>query len=207
MVDLLLQAYLPSLSESLGVFIPLIVVNCIILGRAEAFASKHGVLESAADGLCQGIGYTAALVTEDNGEVWTDSCVEFFIAPDDSGYYYNFECTCIGRLLAGFRREREHATHATPRVMESILRNPSLGPRPFPEHEGDNRWSVVLAIPPQALFMHSLTDWSGLKAKVNLYKCGDKLSQPHFLSWKPIAAPKPDFHLPEFFEQIKFSKI
>ena len=61
MVDLLLQAYLPSLSESLGVFIPLIVVNCIILGRAEAFASKHGVLESAADGLCQGIGYTLAL--------------------------------------------------------------------------------------------------------------------------------------------------
>ena len=151
--------------------------------------------------------WTMARVTEDNGEVWTDSCVEFFIAPDDSGYYYNFECTCIGRLLVGFRREREHATHATPRVMESILRNPSLGSRPFPEHEGDNRWSVVLAIPPQALFMHSLTDWSGLKAKVNLYKCGDKLSQPHFLSWKPIETPKPDFHRPDFFEQIKFSKI
>ena len=56
--------------------------------------------------------WTMARVTEDNGEVWTDSCVEFFIAPDDSGYYYNFECTCIGRLLVGFRREREHATHA-----------------------------------------------------------------------------------------------
>lgn len=62
MVDLLLKAYVPALSESLGVFIPLIVVNCIILGRAEAFASKHGVLASAADGLTQGIGYTAALV-------------------------------------------------------------------------------------------------------------------------------------------------
>ena len=61
-VDLLLQAYLPDLSESLGVFIPLIVVNCIILGRAEAFASKNGVLASAVDGLCQGIGYTVALV-------------------------------------------------------------------------------------------------------------------------------------------------
>ncbi len=61
-VDLLLQAYLPELSESLGVFIPLIVVNCIILGRAEAFASKNGVLASAADGLCQGVGYTVALV-------------------------------------------------------------------------------------------------------------------------------------------------
>ena len=61
-VDLLLQAFLPDLAESLGVFIPLIVVNCIILGRAEAFASKNGVLASAVDGLCQGIGYTVALV-------------------------------------------------------------------------------------------------------------------------------------------------
>ena len=60
--DLLMQAFLPELSESLGVFIPLIVVNCVILGRAEAFASKNGVLASAVDGLCQGIGYTVALV-------------------------------------------------------------------------------------------------------------------------------------------------
>ena len=61
-VDLLLQAFIPALSASLGVFIPLIVVNCIILGRAEGFASKRGVLESAGDGLCQGIGDTVALV-------------------------------------------------------------------------------------------------------------------------------------------------
>lgn len=61
-VDLALQAYLPPLSESLGVFIPLIVVNCIVLGRAEAFASKNGVLASAVDGLCQGVGYTVALI-------------------------------------------------------------------------------------------------------------------------------------------------
>ena len=57
---------------------------------------------------------TMARVTEDNGEVWTDSCVEFFITPDDSGYYYNFECSCIGRLLLGFRKEREHPAHAAP---------------------------------------------------------------------------------------------
>ena len=61
-VDLLLKAYIPALSASLGVFIPLIVVNCMVLGRAEAFASKNGVLASAVDGLCQGIGYTVALV-------------------------------------------------------------------------------------------------------------------------------------------------
>ena len=61
-IDLSLQAFIPALAESLGVFIPLIVVNCIVLGRAEAFASKNGVLASAVDGLCQGIGYTVALV-------------------------------------------------------------------------------------------------------------------------------------------------
>ena len=60
-VDLAIQAFLPDLSSSLGVFIPLIVVNCIILGRAEAFASKNTVLASAVDGICQGIGYTVAL--------------------------------------------------------------------------------------------------------------------------------------------------
>lgn len=61
-VDLALQAFVPALSSSLGVFIPLIVVNCIILGRAEAFASKNSVLASAVDGICQGIGYTVALI-------------------------------------------------------------------------------------------------------------------------------------------------
>ena len=61
-VDLLLQAYIPALSASLGVFIPLIVVNCIILGRAEGFASKNGVGASAVDGICQGIGYTLVLI-------------------------------------------------------------------------------------------------------------------------------------------------
>lgn len=61
-VDMLLKAFIPALSESLGVFIPLIVVNCIILGRAESFASKNGILASALDGLTQGIGYTVALV-------------------------------------------------------------------------------------------------------------------------------------------------
>ena len=61
-VDLCLQAFVPAIAKSLGVFIPLIVVNCIILGRAEAFASKNGVLASAVDGICQGIGYTLVLI-------------------------------------------------------------------------------------------------------------------------------------------------
>ncbi len=61
MVQLFMQAYLPSLYDSLGIFIPLIVVNCIILARAEAFASKNPVLASAVDGLGMGVGFTLAL--------------------------------------------------------------------------------------------------------------------------------------------------
>ena len=61
-VDLLIQAFVPALSESLGVFIPLIVVNCIILGRAEAFSYKNGIVASFWDGIFQGIGYTVVLL-------------------------------------------------------------------------------------------------------------------------------------------------
>ena len=61
-IDLALQAFVPSLAASLGLFLPLIVVNCIILGRAEAYASKNAVLPSALDGVCMGLGFTFALV-------------------------------------------------------------------------------------------------------------------------------------------------
>lgn len=61
-VDLLLQAFMPAIAASLGVFIPLIVVNCIILGRAESFASKESIAASALDGVFQGLGYTLVLL-------------------------------------------------------------------------------------------------------------------------------------------------
>ena len=61
-VQFIMQAYTPSLSESLGVYIPLIVVNCIILGRAESYASKNPVIPSAFDGLGMGLGFTIGLV-------------------------------------------------------------------------------------------------------------------------------------------------
>ena len=60
-IGMLIKAYLPALDASLGVFIPLIVVNCIILGRAEAFASKNGVFDSALDGVGIGLGFTLSL--------------------------------------------------------------------------------------------------------------------------------------------------
>ncbi len=148
--------------------------------------------------------YTAARVTEDNGRVWTDSCVEFFLELDESGYY-NFETTCIGRMLLGFRKSHADARHGSAEVMASIRRYPSLpAGEPFEEREGDNRWSMMLAIPATALFRHDLKSWDGVEARMNLYKCGDDLSHPHFLSWQPIAWEKPNFHLPAFFAPARF---
>lgn len=151
--------------------------------------------------------YTAARVTVDNGEVWTDSCVEFFLAVGDETGYYNFETTCIGHMLLGFRHTHADAIHAPQELIDTVRRTTTLPYGiPFEEHEGDNRWSVTLAIPPQALFRHQVKDWSGVEARINLYKCGDRLSHPHFLSWRPIDTEKPDFHRPEFFERVTFEK-
>lgn len=61
-VEMLMQAYYPALHKSLGIFVPLIVVNCIILGRAEAFASRNNVFYSVADGLGMGVGFTLSLI-------------------------------------------------------------------------------------------------------------------------------------------------
>ncbi|MCL1920497.1 MAG: electron transport complex subunit E [Kiritimatiellaeota bacterium] len=118
-VDLLMQAYAPALAGSLGIFIPLIVVNCIILGRAEAFASKSGVLRSAADGLGTGIGFTLALaligairefagggsVTLWGGLALTDihgNSMTLFVLP--AGGF-----VVLGLLLAGINRLQEAA--------------------------------------------------------------------------------------------------
>ncbi|MBO7265186.1 MAG: electron transport complex subunit E [Alistipes sp.] len=60
-IEMLMKAYVPALYASLGVFIPLIVVNCVILGRAEAFASKNGIVDSALDGIGIGLGFTLSL--------------------------------------------------------------------------------------------------------------------------------------------------
>lgn len=146
-----------------------------------------------------------ARVQEDNGEVWTDSCVEFFIALDDSGYY-NFEFNCIGKALLGFRKERPFAVHASADIMASILRYPNLGTSNFEETALAHPWELTVAIPASALFKHQIATWSGLEARINVYKCGDKLSCPHYLSWKPIDTPQPDFHVPRCFVPVQFQK-
>lgn len=122
-VDLLMEGFLFSLHQALGVFIPLIVVNCIILGRAEAFASKNGVGRSALDGLGMGLGFLAALVVMGaireilgNGTLLTGTPFEF--APFGDGFKANPVLVMVlppgafltlGLLMAGVKRLGERA--------------------------------------------------------------------------------------------------
>ena len=96
-VELLLKAYFPAISASLGLFIPLIVVNCIILARAEAFASKNPIIPSLADGLGSGVGFTLALTLIGAIRQFAGECITIAILP--AGGFIVF-----GLVLALFNR-------------------------------------------------------------------------------------------------------
>jgi hypothetical protein len=145
-----------------------------------------------------------AEITEHNGPVWTDSCVEFFLSPEGNDEYYNLEMTCIGTALLGFRKKGEPAIHATAEQIDSIRQVSSLSHFPFPEQIGDTQWDITIAIPWETFFHHTLKPIQGKKMRGNFYKCGDDLSVPHFVSWTRIKTDKPSFHVPESFGGLEF---
>ena len=148
--------------------------------------------------------YVAAVAGKDNGEVYKDSCVEFFISFDDDGYY-NLEANCVGKILLSHRRGRKvDVEYASPEILSSIKRVASLGDKPFECRKADAKWSLNLTLPCYVFFCHNIKSFSGIKAKCNIYKCGDNLPFPHFLTWQPVKNDNPDFHLPEFFGAIEF---
>lgn len=148
--------------------------------------------------------FTAAKAMSDNGEVWKDSCVELFISFDDSGYY-NIEANCIGKILMSHRQGRKlNVEYASPEILNSIKRTSSLSDEPFNAVLENSPWELLLEIPYSAFFKHKFKGFKGLSAKCNIYKCGDNLPVPHFITLFPINTEKPDFHRPEFFKEITF---
>ena len=103
-IEMLMQAYVPSLYASLGVFIPLIVVNCVILGRAEAFASKNGVVDSALDGIGIGLGFTLSLTAVGMVREALGSGSIFGLSFADSGMPLLFILAPGGFLVLGYLR-------------------------------------------------------------------------------------------------------
>ena len=145
-----------------------------------------------------------AVATADDGRVWEDACVEFFLSPESNDFYYNFECNCAGKLLLHGGPAGGDRPGAAEEVLKSVKRWASLGTEPFEERVGECSWEVALVIPTSAIFRHEIADLNGKTMRANFYKCGDLLQTPHFLSWSPIDLPQPKFHCPEFFGELVF---
>jgi hypothetical protein len=145
-----------------------------------------------------------AFYRQTNEPVYEDSCVEFFIAWDEKGYY-NLEFNCLGTCLMAFGTDRENRKYLDASVIANIHRVSRIDSfftgNPY-EQLG---WFLEVKIPLQVFVEHQLAGLSGKEAKANFYKCGDSLPQPHYLSWKQIDTPTPDFHRPEFMGKIRFA--
>ena len=141
-----------------------------------------------------------AIYTEDNSDVYKDSCVEFFCLLPDKQHYVNLEFNCIGTCSASRRKSRtEDVKHLSKEELARIQRYSSLGRRPFCEIDGQFTWDLCVAVPFDILGIEGELPRS---IKCNFYKCADDTSAVHYLSWAPINTPSPDFHRPEFFREL-----
>ncbi|MDR1436816.1 MAG: hypothetical protein LBI65_01725, partial [Candidatus Symbiothrix sp.] len=122
----------------------------------------------------------------DNGDVWTDSCVEFFLQFPGDEYYYNLECNCIGSVLLGRGKNKQERVRFPPETTRKIERSSSLGSRAFELRTGGFGWELSLIVPVEVFSFNPAPDISGKTVRGNFYKCGDELQTPHFLSWNKI---------------------
>jgi len=161
--------------------------------QSRAICMKYSVTEN----------YVRARFTLPNEPVYKDSCVEFFVSPSNDGLYYNFEFNAIGNCLAavGIKGNR---TYFNEDLISNIDVLPSLGRIPFEEKQGKQNWNLAIRIPLDVFWKHPMESLASRTFRANFYKCGDELTQPHYLSWGKIVAPEPDFHLPDFFGEIIF---
>lgn len=144
-----------------------------------------------------------AAKTDTNDNVYQDSCVEFFVAFDDKGYY-NLEWNGIGTTLMGYGKDRYDRVRLDSAVVNRIDCKSSLPHIAVSEEIGYTEWSLTLFLPLEVFIYHIPALILRESFKANFYKCGDSLSQRHYLSWSPIATHRPDFHQPSFFSKIEY---
>jgi len=139
-----------------------------------------------------------------NDPVYKDSCVEFFMAFGDEKGYYNLEFNRLGTCLGGFGITGETRALLPASLLKTIKYERSI----LQKKEGAEptiNWTLMMLIPLQVFCFHKLNALKGKDCRVNFYKCGDDLTQPHFLAWKNIITPEPDFHQSDFFGDAVFA--
>ncbi len=148
--------------------------------------------------------YFKAEKTSSNEMVCEDSCVEFFVSPENDGIYYNLEFNAIGTCLLGEGKDRLTSTRVNPEIISKIRRLTTAGGEPIKERTGEFTWSITIAIPFEVFFRHQVKSLKGKIFRANFYKCGDMLTVPHYVTWNPVGTRNPDYHQPEHFGLLKF---
>ncbi|MDD2474500.1 MAG: carbohydrate-binding family 9-like protein [Dysgonamonadaceae bacterium] len=132
---------------------------------------------------------------------WLDSCVEFFVQQKGDKAYRNFEFNVFGALLATVHETRELSENLSVKLMSSIVRFSTIR-HYYKVGEEVSDWTLYVEIPKEAIGFTSGEKMSGQAILANFYKCGDETPEPHFISWKPINTPEPNFHVPQFFGEL-----
>lgn len=145
-----------------------------------------------------------AVETKLNGDVYKDSCVEFFLSPNADGNYYNFEFNCIGTPHVGYGEGRHNRKPVSDSLLEKIEAVSSLGNAPLNLNGEDKSWELLVIIPKQTMQYDEPTTLSQIKAKGNFYKCGDETAEMHFVTWNEVGTENPDYHQYPFFGDIDF---
>ena len=142
--------------------------------------------------------------TRVNGDVYKDSCVEFFISTQKKNPYYNFEFNCIGIPHVGYGPGRANRAPIDSETLKLIKVRSSLGNQSFDEKTGGHQWEMMIVIPKECLTHDKDITLKGMRAHANFYKCGDETSKPHFVTWNPVGTETPDYHQPPFFGELYF---
>lgn len=141
-----------------------------------------------------------------NDPVYNDTCVEFFVAFDDDKNYYNLEFNCMGTCQAGYGSGRDELRKNLPeKAIRPIAYQPVFKLQDTPT-DGLIKWELTLSIPFTTFCYHNITSLQNKNCRVNFYKCGDQLPEPHYLTWNAIRSDEPNFHLPQFFGEAYFMK-
>ena len=129
--------------------------------------------------------------------------MEVFIDDLQSNEYFNFETSCIGTKLASKRRSRSDADHFNKETMDKIRCFGSLPHEPVDIEGKEQDWWLAEFIPFSVIGLEKAPE----SLRMNFYKCGDRCSRMHFLSWSEIDLPAPDFHCPEYFGKVTFATV
>jgi hypothetical protein len=154
--------------------------------------------------------YVRAVAAKHQGPVCRDSCVEFFFTPgaDTTRGYFNLEMNCGGTMLLNYQTipwqnvveltaeelAKVEVAHVMSKIVEPEIAKPTV-------------WTVEYRFPIELLAKYmpsAVKPAPGVQWRVNLYKCADATSHPHWLTWAKVDRPRPDFHQPEYFGEVKF---